>query len=340
MAVTPAATPPAGGSTGAASPGYPAVPQPATTAFFHQNSGVQVAGDYLTGHAVKASGDYVAGDSFRPGGDYVAGNKAGGNCIGGDSFGDIVSFAGNASGRDRASGGVAPSPAPPAPAGAPYTAAGSPATAITILFVGANPLDGARLRLDEEVRGIDAALRRGTLRDRFELKQVWAVRMLDLQAALLQHQPQILHFSGHGSSANAIYLEDDSGHSLPVGGPLLARLLSPFSRQLRCVVLNACYSEGQAKAIAQHVECVIGMAIAVGDDAALHFAAAFYQALAYGTDVQTAFDLGCVHVQPTAPGEENTPRLIALRRQPSEVVLTAPPKEPATSDAATARESQ
>lgn len=195
---------------------------------------------------------------------------------------------------------------------------------ITILFAGANPVDGARLGLDEEVRGIDTALRQGSLRDRFELKQHWAVRMLDLQQALLLHRPQVLHFSGHGSAAHAIILEDGAGSSLPIAGPVLAKLLSMFSKQLRCVVLNACYSEGQAYAIAQYIECVVGMTIAVGDQAAIQFAAAFYQALAYGADVETAFNLGCIQVQPTSPGEETTPQLIALRRPASEIVLAAP----------------
>jgi hypothetical protein len=230
--------------------------------------------------------------------------------------GNFVMGSGNAVGSGNTAP-VSPVPIPDAPTKA--AAAGL----ITILFVGANPVDGARLRLDEEVREIDAALRQGSLRDRFDLKQHWAVRMLDLQQALLLHRPQILHFSGHGSPTRAIYLEGEGAQSQAVSGQLLARLLALFSRHLRCVVLNACYSEEQAKAVAEHVECVVGMTTAVGDRAAISFAAAFYQALAYGADVQTAFELGCVHVQPASPGEENTPKLIALRRKPSEILFSS-----------------
>ncbi len=125
-------------------------------------------------------------------------------------------------------------------------------------------------------------------------------------------------------AAAPIYLESDEGRSLAVSGSLLAQLLGLFSRQLRCVVLNACYSEAQARAVAQHVECVVGMSTAVGDHAAIRFSAAFYQALAYGTDVEAAFNLGCLHIQPTSPTEANTPQLIALRCKPSEIVLTPP----------------
>src|SRR5687768_14148363 len=75
---------------------------------------------------------------------------------------------------------------------------------ITILFLAANPSDGTRLRLDEESRAIDQALRQAEYRDRFEIRQHWAVRIADLQGHLLRHQPHIVHFSGHGSKTSEI----------------------------------------------------------------------------------------------------------------------------------------
>ncbi|MFZ4640134.1 MAG: hypothetical protein ACOYMP_07030 [Nodosilinea sp.] len=56
----------------------------------------------------------------------------------------------------------------------------------------------ATLRLDEEVREIDEDLTRAKQRDRFELVQRWAVRPRDIQGAILELCPQIVHFSGHG----------------------------------------------------------------------------------------------------------------------------------------------
>ncbi len=48
--------------------------------------------------------------------------------------------------------------------------------AIKILFLGANPSDTTRLRLDKEMREIDDVLRKTEYRDVFELKQHWAIR--------------------------------------------------------------------------------------------------------------------------------------------------------------------
>jgi hypothetical protein len=192
---------------------------------------------------------------------------------------------------------------------------------IKILFLAANPSDSTRLRLDEESRGIDQVLRQAEFRDRFEIAQHWAVRVADLQGLLLRHRPDIVHFSGHGSKSNEIVLADNSGDSHPVSVRALSRLFSVLKDDIRCVVLNACYSEPQAQAIAQHIECVIGMSRAIGDQAAISFSTSFYQALGYGKDVKTAFELGCVQIDLENLGEQDTPKLLTLRSNPSSIVF-------------------
>jgi hypothetical protein len=61
---------------------------------------------------------------------------------------------------------------------------------------------------------------------------------------------------------------------------------------LECVVLNACYSEAQANAIAQHIPYVIGMSDAIFDKTALKFAVGFYDALGDGWSYEKAFEMG------------------------------------------------
>jgi hypothetical protein len=57
-------------------------------------------------------------------------------------------------------------------------------------------------------------------------------------------------------------------------------------------VLNACYSDEQARGIAESVDCTVGMTGEVDDEAARIFAAAFYRALGFGKSVARAFDEG------------------------------------------------
>lgn len=190
---------------------------------------------------------------------------------------------------------------------------------IKILFLAANPTDTTRLRLGEESRAIDQALRQAEFRDKFDIEQHWAVRAADLQGYLLRHQPHIVHFSGHGGPSSEIILEDNAGNSHPVSVRALSTLFSVLKDNVRCVVLNACFSEQQARAIAQHIDCVIGMSTAIGDAAAISFATAFYQALGYGRDVKTAFDLGCVQIDLANLEEQDTPQLLTVKADPSKI---------------------
>jgi hypothetical protein len=181
---------------------------------------------------------------------------------------------------------------------------------IRILFLAANPRQTEQLRLDEEVRTIDERLRLAQFRDRFDLVQHWAVRTSDLSEVLLRHTPHIVHFSGHGSDQGEIILEDAVGSMKPVSPAALGRLFRTLKDNIRCVMLNACFSATQAEAIVKEIDCVAGMSKAIGDAAAIRFAAGFYQALGYGRSIQTAFDLGITQIGLDGLAEEATPQLL------------------------------
>lgn len=197
----------------------------------------------------------------------------------------------------------------------------APPRQIKILFLAANPKDTTALRLDEEIRAIDSALRQSDFRDRFDLHQQWAVRVSDLQNHLLRYQPDIVHFSGHGSDAREIVLEDQAGFMQPVSIRALYQLFRTLKDNIRCVVLNACFSEFQAQAIAEHIDCVVGMSEAVGDRAAIKFASAFYLGLGYGRSLQTAYDLGRIQLELEGLEDRDIPQLICRRGNPAEILL-------------------
>ncbi|MGI2902260.1 hypothetical protein [Tolypothrix sp. VBCCA 56010] len=80
-------------------------------------------------------------------------------------------------------------------------------------------------------------------------------------------------------SVQGLAFEDETGFEQLVTGEALAGLFGQFSNQVECVLLNACYSEVQAKAIAQHINYVIGMNDQIQDQAAIEFVVGFYDAL-------------------------------------------------------------
>ena len=167
----------------------------------------------------------------------------------------------------------------------------------TILILASSPVNEARLRLDKEVREINEGLRRSQKRDQFKIEQRWAVQTDDLRRALLDTEPQIVHFCGHGTGSEGILVEDNDGHSKLVSTEALASLFELCADHVECVLLNACYSEVQADAIVQHIAHVIGMSDAIGDTAAIKFSTGFYDAIGAGKSIEDAYKFGCNAIQ-------------------------------------------
>ena len=184
----------------------------------------------------------------------------------------------------------------------------------TILILTANPQGTSQLRLEQEVRDIEEGLQRAKNRDQFALKSMFAVRPRDIQRAMLDINPSIVHFSGHGTGDEGLVFEDETGSTKLVDGEALAGLFELFAEQVECVVLNGCYSEVQAEAIAQHINYVIGMKKAIGDKAAIEFAVGFYDALGAGRTVEFAHKLGCAAIRLAGIPEQLTP---VLKKKPN-----------------------
>jgi alpha-ketoglutarate-dependent taurine dioxygenase len=179
----------------------------------------------------------------------------------------------------------------------------------TILFLAANKRTDP-LRFDRELRDIAEGLRRAQKRDRFNLEQRSALHPRDIQRAMLELSPQIIHFSGHEEGETGLVFEDENGNTRLVDSNALANLFKLFADQLHSVLLIGCYSEVQAKAISQHIPYVIGMNQEIWHKAAISFAVGFYDALGAGRDVEFAFELGCSAIRMEGTEEGITPVLI------------------------------
>jgi len=168
-----------------------------------------------------------------------------------------------------------------------------PKKKMKILFLASNPMSSNRMALDEEARSIEEKMLGTKHSDSVIFRPRWAVRATDLQHAILEDEPTIVHFSGHGGGDIGILMHSSNqDEETIVSSEALADLFRVLKNGIRVVVLNACYSEVQAKAINEHIDFVVGMSNFIGDVAARVFAAAFYRGLSFGKPVQTAFDLG------------------------------------------------
>ncbi|MGD2088735.1 MAG: CHAT domain-containing protein [Candidatus Aminicenantes bacterium] len=193
---------------------------------------------------------------------------------------------------------------------------------IKILFLAANPAFTEPLKIDEEIRTIEGKIRAAEHRDSIELVSAWAVRPDDLQQKLLEHKPHIVHFSGHGESTGELILLDKDGNPKPVKPEAIQSLFTILKDNIRIVFFNACYTEKQARAINEVIDCVIGMNTYISDQAATVFAASFYNALGFGRSVKEAFELGKTSLQIEGIPEERVPELmIKTGFDPSYVTL-------------------
>lgn len=198
-------------------------------------------------------------------------------------------------------------------------------TKMKILFLAANPTGTTQLALDEECRQITEKIRAADHRDSLELITRWAVRPEDLLQHFNQHKPHVVHFSGHGTRTEEIVLLDKDKNPKPIPAPALRQLFATLKDNIRVVVLNACFSKSQAAAITDVVDCAIGMNKAIGDDAAITFAAAFYQAIGFGRSVKVAFESGKTALMLEGIPEEKTPDLICgTDVDPAAIVLVEP----------------
>ena len=176
--------------------------------------------------------------------------------------------------------------------------------------------------MDEEARLITQKIRASEYRDVLKLETLWAVRPDDLLQALNEHKPQIVHFSGHGSESGEIVLMDNNRQAKPVSAEALKMLFTTLKDNIRVVVLNACYSEKQAQAIAEVIDCVVGMSTSIGDEAAIIFAASFYRAIGFGRSIKEAFDQGKTAIMLEGIPEANTPQLLTRTGvDPASIVL-------------------
>ena len=177
-----------------------------------------------------------------------------------------------------------------------------------ILILASNPKGTTSLELNREIRDLIEVIKRSPDqlcclasrdRDRFIIETRGAVRPKDLQSALLEEKPRIVHFCGHGEGERGLVLENDSGKLHLVSTEALADLFRHFSHQIECVLLNACYTQVQAEEIGKHINFVVGMRQPILDRSAISFSAGFYGALGAGESIAKAYDFGCnrIHLE-------------------------------------------
>lgn len=145
--------------------------------------------------------------------------------------------------------------------------------------------------------------------DKLDLRVEPADHLRDLPQYLVQYAPHILHFTGHGPWDSA-FIEPKE----PADQERLAQLLEGWKGTVHCVVLDACFSTAQAEPIAKTIGAAITLPV-LANQAIVAFAESFYAALAFGSTLQEAFELGSWQVDTLGSwGRTSGPRLSGQKR--------------------------
>ncbi|MBD2153088.1 hypothetical protein [Leptolyngbya sp. FACHB-16] len=104
----------------------------------------------------------------------------------------------------------------------------------TVPMLSTNPKGIMSLCLNEELHEVkEGLIKHAKLRENFTLVSEHAVRTRDVHSALIDYQPHILHFLGHGAGNTGSILENESGASQEVIGEAIAPLFLQSNRAMR-----------------------------------------------------------------------------------------------------------
>ncbi|KAL8827649.1 MAG: hypothetical protein Q9191_003062 [Dirinaria sp. TL-2023a] len=151
---------------------------------------------------------------------------------------------------------------------------------LKILILSSDPRNADRLRLAQEHRDLQNAIRGTRFASSLNVFNGLSCQYSDITAALDRFDPHILHFSGHGGE-DVLYFEDVQGITKPVKKQALANVLR-HQKELQLVILNTCFSLDQGQAFADAVGLAIVSEGSILDQDAIDFSREFYTALGYG----------------------------------------------------------
>ena len=151
---------------------------------------------------------------------------------------------------------------------------------LKVLILSSDPRNINRLRLAQEHRDLQVAIRGTYFASSLDVFNEPSCRYSDITAALDRFDPHILHFSGHGEK-DILYFEDVQGTAKAVRKQALAKVLS-LQEALQLVILNACFSLDQGQAFADAVGLAIVSEGSILDQDAIDFSREFYTALGDG----------------------------------------------------------
>jgi hypothetical protein len=163
--------------------------------------------------------------------------------------------------------------------------------------------------------------------------------------------PTVVHFSGyagrgileemhagplHRENPRGLYFQGDDGKPHLVSTQALKDTFAAAGSSVRLIALIGCYNDGQAEALAVHVDCVVGVPSSISGDAARSFAIGFYGGLGERESIAKAYEQGCAAIRLEGQYDGAHPKLVVRDGvDANQVILAADPPTRSVTSAAT-----
>src|SRR6266566_2942009 len=107
---------------------------------------------------------------------------------------------------------------------------------LKILFVSANSVPGAPLRVEAEYKAVCAKVRPSKS---WDIRHTPSATLEDVIDEIKDYKPNIVHFSAHGSPSEEVVLNNEAGKPKPVPTRALEQLFKIMKGNVRLVVMNS-----------------------------------------------------------------------------------------------------
>jgi len=184
----------------------------------------------------------------------------------------------------------------------------SPMQSLKLQFIAASATPNAPLGIAEELQTIQRRLDHYP-QEAAIIYPATNAHWSDVTRVLDRNRPNVVHFSAHGTPMSRLILLDDKNQPIEIPRRAMQQAFTSLKNDVRLVVLSACYSEEQAKQIAEIVDYVIGIPESIPVETALVYSAEFYDVLAGGSSVNHAHQRGLTHALVTVE-IDRCPRLL------------------------------
>lgn len=168
-----------------------------------------------------------------------------------------------------------------------------------ILFLSANPSGTTELSIKTEIQEIRNNIPLFRHQDGPIIHPYLSLKPTSFYKSILRSPAaDIIHFSGHGHPEHGIILDSEGDKKFDFVSPkMLGSLFSSLKKikhlNIKCVILNSCYSKDQAQEISNYVPYVVGTTSSISDKDAIQFSSSFYEGMIYSDgEIPFAFEYG------------------------------------------------